>query len=778
MGFLKQIDIDEFKGKLTSDLSKLGKLYKAKKLKHQVLSVDHTIVNDYLHKGWEIEKQLKTKTRIIKPKNHSKQFEDDIWCQFYELGYRHLNYDENFQLPFGTMVEEKKQIDVIAIDHETIFIIECKSAKKLQKAPSYKDEFDVLSYRIEGFRKSIHQAFGKDLKIKFIFATRNLRIDKDSIDVQRLLTTKSFLYTDNTYHYINNLIKNYKKAARYQFLGLVLKNEKINNSEIKVPAIEGFMGEKHYFMFSLEPALLLKMGFILHRTKANEEETPTYQRLLVPSRLKGITNFIDEGGYFPNSIIINFNLKKVKFEASPRSSNSQSRFGNLCIPNTYASAYIIDGQHRLYGYANSEFSESNTIPVVAFVNLDPHEQLEIFMDINQNQKAVSPNLRLLLDEDLYWKSEIAMYRLKALKASIVRELSSSSKSVLYNKISIGEDSSLLKFKPFITALNDCGLLPKARGNKYISNLQAPLYDINNHNHDLEMRKSKINIIKLIQLCYEFVEDNYRNIYERKNYFIVSNRGTFAYISIIGCLNIFLTDSNHLNVKSSPSERFNQMKPYLDTLMKEIVSLSEEEQKRQFELLGAGADKKWYIFFLSLVNSKHSQFEPEILKDWKERQNKELLDEGRILGTEIEKHIKSIILKRLKLLFNENWELEINSIKRTCSELAEKEKEKNYKDGLGTKNIKWTEMLTIMNYKRIIEDYWTKSNENDVGDINNFEKIFAIDIGEKFNSKKDKTKWLSYFNSYRNIWAHAGTKETGLNSKEVSFIRTVHNHFFN
>lgn len=45
----------------------------------------------------------------------------------------------------------------------------------------------------------------------------------------------------------------------------------------------------------------------------NESEFPTYQRLLVAKRLPGITKFIDDGGYFPNSIIINFNSKKNKF---------------------------------------------------------------------------------------------------------------------------------------------------------------------------------------------------------------------------------------------------------------------------------------------------------------------------------------------------------------------------------------------------------------------------------------------------------------------------------
>jgi DNA sulfur modification protein DndB len=46
----------------------------------------------------------------------------------------------------------------------------------------------------------------------------------------------------------------------------------------------------------------------------------------------------------------------------------------------------------------------------------------------------------------------------------------------------------------------------------------------------------------------------------------------------------------------------------------------------------------------------------------------------------------------------------------------------------------------------------------------------------FNSKSEKLKWLSMFSSYRNLWAHEGTKEKGLNHKEVKFIENIHTFF--
>lgn len=402
MAFLTDEQIGEIKQKIVTDLATLGKLYYSKKKEYIEQNVEHNEIEDYLSSGWVKEQELKTKWKIRKNKSHSKLFEDRVWCQFYELGYRILNRDETLKLPFGENSNDKMQIDVLAISQETAFIIECKSAEKSKKATSYKDYFDALKLRIDGLSKSIKDIYGKDLKVKYIFATNNIRILEDSEDKKRLDEMGVFYYNNNTYDYLKSLIKNYGDAAKYQFLGLIFKNETINKERIEIPAIEGKMGGKTYYMFSIEPSLLLKIGFILHRTKANNSEMPTYQRLLVPNRIKYITKFIDEGGFFPNSLIINFSQgKKIQFEADKRGGSTDSRAGILKIPNQYAIAYIIDGQHRLYGYASSKFISKNTVPVVAMKGLEPIEQLEIFMDINQNQKAVSPSLRLVLEEDLF-----------------------------------------------------------------------------------------------------------------------------------------------------------------------------------------------------------------------------------------------------------------------------------------------------------------------------------------------------------------------------------------
>ncbi len=50
------------------------------------------------------------------------------------------------------------------------------------------------------------------------------------------------------------------------------------------------------------------------------------------------------------------------------------------------------------------------------------------------------------------------------------------------------------------------------------------------------------------------------------------------------------------------------------------------------------------------------------------------------------------------------------------------------------------------------------------------------IPEEFDNYQ-RIKWISRFNSYRNLWAHEGTKEKRLNKEEVEFLEKKHKHFY-
>ena len=80
----------------------------------------------------------------------------------------------------------------------------------------------------------------------------------------------------------------------------------------------------------------------------------------------------------------------MRFDPFPRHTGA-TRAGILRLPQTFRAAYVIDGQHRLYGYADSSRASTDLIPVVLFTNLETSDQVRLFMQINENQQAVPKN---------------------------------------------------------------------------------------------------------------------------------------------------------------------------------------------------------------------------------------------------------------------------------------------------------------------------------------------------------------------------------------------------
>jgi energy-coupling factor transporter ATP-binding protein EcfA2 len=110
------------------------------------------------------------------------------------------------------------------------------------------------------------------------------------------------------------------------------------------------------------------------------------------------------------------------------------------------------------------------------------------------------------------------------------------------------------------------------------------------------------------------------------------------------------------------------------------TISENTELSTFKL-GAGADTEWLRRFQTIINDRLGDYHPIELVDWQQRQDLELQEQGRRLAVDIERNMKKTILSNLKILFGENWDLEIGSIKRDCILRAEEEKEKNYKEAL-------------------------------------------------------------------------------------------------
>ena len=403
-------------------------------------SIPNELIPQYEANGWKICKQYKTTVKMQKQKPLDMAFEDDVWTLFARMGFLFLNKDRNFRLPYSDNEKLTQQIDVFVADEETILIIECKAAEN-PKQSYFKEAIEAIGGKKEGLITTIQQLFpGTKYKIKFIFATKNYYLSEQ--DSARLDNYGIIHFDEEVLKYYQELTKHLGTSAKYQLLGSIFEGQTIPELDNRIPAIKGKMGGYTYYSFSIEPEKLLKIGYVLHRNKANRKLMPTYQRLIKKSRLKSVQDFVDNGGFFPNSIIINIdtNGKSIRFDnAGNQIEGSISRIGILHLPKKYRSAYIIDGQHRLYGYANSPYKATNCIPVVAFINLERTQQVKLFMQINENQKAVPKNLRNTLNSDLLWNSEDRNEQIKALKLQIALSLGEELQSPLYDRIIIGDN---------------------------------------------------------------------------------------------------------------------------------------------------------------------------------------------------------------------------------------------------------------------------------------------------------------------------------------------------
>ena len=704
--------------------------YKSRSMKFIVETVSKNEKEDYEKMGYSEIRSLKRKVKMSKPKEESIQFEDDIWCMFYNLGFRILNKDEHLRVQWGPNPEDTQQLDVVAVGDDAIFVVECKAASNWTKG-NFKDQINKIEQYKEGVSNILRQLYGPRKKVKFIFATRQYRIGDE--DKKRMNNAGIFGLNDNAYAYISNLIKSYKESARYQFYALMFKDELINEETYKFPVLRGEMGGNKYYICSIEPSVLLKIGFVLHRTRVNDSMSPTYQRLLVPKRIPGITKFIDAGGYFPNSIIINFNSEneysKIKFRPIKADTDSKSEFGYLLIPNAYGIAFIIDGQHRLYGYAQSRHKDDSTIPVVAFENMPSEEQLKIFMDINENQKAVSPSLRLDLVEDLCWNASNLDSRMKALRSSIIKNLSNDQNKILYRKITIGEDIAELTLKPFDTALSKSGLIPKASKTQWVGDTDICIFNTNETDVEKAMYAAKEQISNFINYAYEIADEKMTE--ECKKVFLFSNRATYPFICLLGSLHAHLIKTGELNPSSTIFERNVKMKPYVEFLSVALNNLPEEEKAKLTGHLGQGAETHWFRAYQNIINKHEPEYAPEELIEWQETQDQTLQEEGGKYKGEIKQMLRSLVFNCLEKTFGRQWQNNVAILKNAVEGRIIRDFADN--DGFEMSEYDWKDYVEISEYKEIISQNFTYPN---------FSDVFAIDLNNGFKSKKEKLAWMS------------------------------------
>lgn len=190
-------------------------------------------------------------------------------------------------------------------------------------------------------------------------------------------------------------------AGRYQFLAEFLHGQDIPNlTNVKVPAVKGSFGKDVFFSFVISARHLLKIAFVNHQALNHPEGRPAYQRMINRND-QGYRRFYKKWWFFPTNILINF-TEFCRFDLLPNNHNTDKniKFGWLYLPNKYKSAWVIDGQHRLYGFSNleSKFLDRSLF-VLAFEKMETKREAELFITINHERRSVPKSLLVALQAD-------------------------------------------------------------------------------------------------------------------------------------------------------------------------------------------------------------------------------------------------------------------------------------------------------------------------------------------------------------------------------------------
>lgn len=695
-------------------------------------------IEKYITDGWEVDKEFKTKIRLRKKKESKHLLVDKMWALFASLGFDLLNRNQAIDIPYDKKDSSLfETFDILAKDQESIVLVRCESAVKNTKS-NFRDDLELLKEHIGEIRKTLNYIFdGAKLKFKFILATENYAlVEQDQLALEKI---GGVHFDEDIVDYYIKMHNQIGVAARYQLLGSLFFDQEIPEMDNKIPAIRGRMGGHVYYSFSIEPEKLLKIGYVLHRNKANTNMMPTYQRIIQKGRLDAINKFLEEDkGYFPNSIIISLDSgkkKKLEFQESSNICSTIADVGFLYLPKRYRSAYIIDGQHRLYGYANSKYKTTNTIPVVAFENLDRNEQVKLFMQINENQKAVSKNLRNTLNADLLWNSENYLEQMTALRSRIAIFLGEDRASALYGKISVGEDKKVITTQQIDNAIKKSVFLGK------VSKDKIEKYSIF-YKGNLDLAFEKLS--KFLLLSFDFLKDRLEDEWERADGIIVINKGIYAIILTLSDIIDHLEKINEISERDNVNSIFEKAEKYLAPLVSFYRSIDEDVIGALKTAYGTGGDVKYWRTLQKTIREQYPAFNPEGLDEHLKREEKIYNTKAFEYIREIETYFKVDFKEKLESFYGNNWfKKGVPPKIGEAATLLMYQKNREVED----ENDECTEWdcINIIAYREIALKNWQ----------NIFEPFYTRPHEKKMAGGKDaKTSWMVRLEKLRNQNFHS------------------------
>jgi DNA sulfur modification protein DndB len=425
----------------------------------------------------------------------------------------------------------------------------------------------------------------------------------------------------------------------------------------------------------------------------------------------------------------------------------------LHLPKRYRSCWIIDGQHRLFGYskADKEKVKNRTVPVVAFHNLPQDVQSRMFVDINHKQVKVPANLLGQIMQEFNWKSKIVTHAISALKTRLINNLDSNDQSPFYSRIIKSEDKKTDHRCLTSQTVIQWGL---SNSTKYFGEFDkkniiehGTLWD---RDYDNTLKKAESFFISL----FNFIEKKLPGMWEAgsgRGGFISMNIGVGSMMKIADEIIIHLKETNKIKPsKLSGEELATELESYLIHPINFINGLDTDELRSLRSHFGTGGVIKAQNEYTNAINEVFPEYSPKGFREWKEARSGVWTDKAEEIGDkELQPLMRKLIVKKLKEEFGEqNWWMDgiPTNIQKKCAERKIDSKTNEHESNF----------LSLPDYEPIIK-------------YKNSKHLWIDDFTEPGTEQQGidkKLAWIGGWVSLRNKWGHPERKDL----TEEEFVR--------
>lgn len=749
----------EYLSNLVCDQSELLKIYRQrsklfveKTVKGKTLELAKEKAEIEKKEGWNVlPKKFKNSVKLRRPKSGDIALEDEVWSLLFQMGFAEYSKDRNFKI-FIDDETPARQVDVFAKDDETALLVECTCCEE-RKEKNLNDLLEkIISINKETFTSiNKHYNPAAKLKIRWIIATRNIEWRK--ADLTKAETNNIIVLKEEELDYYKKITKHIKAAAKYQLLANVFSQEKIHGLVLQVPATRGKMGGLTFYNFLIKPLDLLKISFISHKQSRNVDDFETYQRMLEPKRLEKIARYVDAGRQFPTNIVINIKTdRKLRFDKIQEIGDSA--YGTLYLPNHYASAWVIDGQHRLYGYVYSKRSEKGkgdktTFPVLAYENLPQTNEAKLFVDINCEQVRVKRSLLNEIYAGLKWDSEDFNEKLDALCSRTAMKLNTTTKSPFYERIIVSNTQ-----KTYYRCLTLTSFVDGLKENNFFGDHKTvfkPGVLYASYGEDLGDTLDKATEILIHYFCLlkNSLTDHWM-LGDQPGGFLSTNNGVRCLLRVLKEVLLYIQDDIKNDLDDLPAEAINgYLTQYIEIIIKHFSSCTPETVLRFRSRQALAGVSQNAIELMSFIHQDVKEFCPLKLQEYLETIDEKGTQEARTLIDEVQITMFKYVTSKLLEQYGITWWYDgiPEKVRISCTDRHEKEK--------GIKNKE--QYLTIIDYQSIAHENWTL-----------FEKIFSM---SKDGGKEKKLKWVHELSVIRNITHHV--EKWPATKDQVNYVRDVH-----